>query len=97
MTAPCYTCEYRGTVLGSAHSSCNHPIFAKDETLRVVIPIAVMMHGSQVLRRMPHFELDVEEHGIVNGYFSFPVDFDPVWLNNCKGKSDVSVSGSGSK
>ena len=84
----CYKCEYRGTVPGSCHSSCHHPAF-KDAhsdpmgqimaifaSVRRVAPVQVKGEGIKV-RGNPH--------GIRNGWFNHPFDFDPTWLDECTG------------
>ena len=30
-------------------------------------------------------EVKANEHGIVKGWFSWPVNFDPIWLKSCDG------------
>jgi hypothetical protein len=75
MTKPnCYECTHRGDVPGSAHSCCNHP---KIES-QVIAAITFMMGYS---------DLDIRgnAHGIKSGWFMWPINFDPVWLENCSG------------
>ena len=33
----------------------------------------------------PTCNVTAEKHGIVNGWFFFPINFDPVWLRSCDG------------
>ena len=33
----------------------------------------------------PDPEMTGDEHGIKNGWFNFPWNFDPIWLENCDG------------
>jgi hypothetical protein len=47
----CYKCKNRGSVPGSAHSSC----------------------------RRPDPSMTGDKHGIRNGWFFYPINFDPVW------------------
>ena len=51
----CYSCVYRGSIPGDAHSCC-----AK--------------HDAKVT---------AHEHGKKMGWFSWPFNFDPVWLISC--------------
>jgi len=53
----CYKCKHKGSVPGSAHSSCKNT--------------------NAVVRGTPH--------GISNGWFFHPYDFDPTWLEACTG------------
>ena len=36
--------------------------------------------------------VDAKEHGIRMGWFNFPYDFDPTWLNKCSGFVDKNFS-----
>lgn len=84
----CYSCAHRGEVPGSAHSSCKHPkaggkdpganVFAILASVGRVAPV-VDMDGAAALNIAGH------RHGIANGWFNWPFNFDPVWLENCDG------------
>lgn len=72
----CYQCEYRGTIPGDAHSCCNYPGTSTgilDYFSPKNPPIAKKLN----IRSNPH--------GIRSGWFMWPVNFDPVWLENCDG------------
>jgi hypothetical protein len=84
----CYKCEYRGTVAGSCHSSCNHPSFAEVNNN----PMAQIMGIFASVGRVPPIQAQVDgitvkgnSHGIRNGWFNHPFDFNPVWLEECTG------------
>jgi len=74
MKPDCYKCKHRGNLIGSAHSSCHHPK-------------AEAMYLSHFKNKKTDQELNVvgNPHGIKNGWFMFPYDFDPVWLESCDG------------
>lgn len=72
----CYKCKYRGTVPGNAHSSCNYP-GTDTGILSMFEPV------NQEVANKLHIEADF--HGIRSGWFMWPVDFDPVWLERCDG------------
>ncbi len=57
----CYKCKHRGTVPGSAHSSCKNGKSARELNIRA------------------------DNHGVRSGWFFWPLNFDPVWLENCDG------------
>lgn len=72
--ANCHKCQNRGSVPGSAHSSCS---LGK---VPFVIPNVKLDLG--------FVELEIpmvagKEHGIKNGWFIWPVNFDPAWLKYC--------------
>ncbi len=94
----CYDCVYRREVPGSAHSSCAHP--ATDETRRspfMLLAGAVGKRGGPSLTAMASefgegpqraantLGIRANYHGIKNGWFVWPVNFDPIWLENCDG------------
>lgn len=70
----CYECIHRGTVPGSCHSSCNHPEAKTESGLLYVLS---GQSGS--------LNIKGNTHGIKSGWFIWPLDFDPVWLENCDG------------
>lgn len=75
----CYSCKWRKSVPGSAHSACGHPSIKN--------PLAML------LKRSTPKELNIKAnpHGIKSGWFDFPVDFDPAWLENCDGHTPKEV------
>ena len=59
----CYSCKFKGSVPGSAHSSC----------------------GFDWLKQSDHFPPKADYHGIRNGWYAFPFNYDPVWQEElCK-------------
>jgi len=81
----CYKCKFVGSVAGSAHNCCNHPetkgahdsigdLFAKLGVLGLFDPNS-------------HYQLGItaNPHGVKNGWFTWPWNFDPVWLLTCDG------------
>lgn len=76
----CYQCKYRGAADFSAHSSCKHPKIGAEGILTPMF----MMQGtrSPLEKRM---NISYNRHGFNNGWFSWPINFDPVWLESCDG------------
>ena len=88
MKANCYECQYRGTVPGDAHSCCKHPLIATGKGN----PMAEIMAIFASIGRVPGFTDGAEKlnvrgnaHGIRSGWFNWPYNFDPIWLDNCDG------------
>jgi hypothetical protein len=82
----CYKCKYRGEVPGSAHSRCNHP--KNKETLSNPMLGLMAILGSANGNAIPNLsklKVKGDPHGVRNGWFNFPFDFDPVWLEECEG------------
>lgn len=74
----CFKCPLRGTVAGSAHSSCK---LLDDETSFKM----AMMCALGKIPRITNNEtgedlLSFNPVGVVNGWCNWPLDFDPVWV-----------------
>jgi hypothetical protein len=86
----CYECKHKGSVPGSAHSSCRHPRTAESHDNAMANMFAIF---ASVGRSDPQIDttaasalgISAKRHGIVNGWFNWPWDFDPTWLTNCAG------------
>ena len=72
----CYNCEYRGRVAGDAHSCCKYP-----GTSTGMFDI----FNSKNFEIAKELNIQGVEHGVRSGWFLWPVNFDPVWLENCDG------------
>lgn len=88
----CYQCKYRGEIPGNAHSKCLHPML-NGVTEDPILGLLSMM-GSRGFRSMGvnmgdelgHLiGVSGDEHGIRSGWFNWPLNFDPVWLQTCDG------------
>jgi hypothetical protein len=82
----CYKCKHRGTLPGSAHSKCNHPEVASGTSN----PIMNVLAAFASVGRTPPMQLEAlnvkgDPHGIKNGWFNWPWNFDPAWLVSCDG------------
>ena len=89
MTKPnCYDCQYRGGVPGDAHSCCNHPsnrATMEDPFLQVMSIFASVGRTAPVVKAPNDLNIKANPHGIKKGWFNYPINFDPVWLENCDG------------
>ena len=85
----CYKCKHRGLVPGSAHSRCEHPVNSNGERDPMSEIIAIFASVGRVAPVIGDTakELGVRgsEHGIRSGWFNWPFNFDPVWLESCNG------------
>lgn len=79
MKPDCYNCKYRRNIPGDAHSRCIHP---KASNGNEFIALMKLLKG-----RPEKQELNVKgnPHGIRNGWFMHPFNFDPTWLEECDG------------
>jgi hypothetical protein len=88
MKPDCHKCEYKGSVAGSAHSCCNHP--SNKQVLDNPLIQLMAILGS--VGRTPPIQVENlvlnikgNPHGIRKGWFNYPMNFDPTWLENCDG------------
>ena len=72
----CHECEYQGKAIGSVHSTCKYP-GTSTGMLDFFVP--------QNLALRQKLKIVGNPHGVRNGWFMWPVNFDPVWLENCDG------------
>jgi len=89
MKPDCYKCRWRRNVPGDAHSKCEHPSLKEitdDPTLEL---LSFLSSAKRISPPGPvtNSELNIKgnSHGISKGWFNFPFNFDPVWLENCDG------------
>ena len=88
MQMNCYECKYRGDVPGSAHSCCNHPSLKKiknNSALSMMAIFASVGRAKPMLYDNKELNIKANERGIKKGWFNFPWNFDPIWLENCDG------------
>ena len=78
----CYECKYRGSIPGDAHSMCHHPLVKQSSN--AFGALVDMMSGGSILARK-QLNIHGNSHGIRKGWFYWPANFDPVWLENCDG------------
>ena len=86
----CYECKHRGSVPGSCHSRCEHPTNAepgdRDPVSEVMAIFASVGRGGPVIGDTAvKMGIKGDPHGIRSGWFNWPFNFDPVWLESCNG------------
>lgn len=84
----CYKCKYRGEVPGSAHSCCNHPSLkgiTKNPLLGLASILGSVRGGLPPMSQEGGIKVKGKEQGIRGGWFNHPLNFDPVWLEECDG------------
>ena len=83
----CYECKHRRGLVGSAHSSCQHPKTgnAHGDPLNEVM--AIFASVGRVPPRQAATALHVTGHptGKRRGWFNWPWNYDPHWLLTCDG------------
>lgn len=82
----CWECEYQRDVPGSAHIACAHPsVGERPGWEKVMATFASVGRAPPVVGSTPELSIRGSPHGIAHGWFNWPHNFDPVWLENCDG------------
>jgi len=71
-----------GEIPGDAHISCEHPEIKKNIKQEMFACLGIAGEISPAAQKL---KIKGNEHGIKSGWFNWPVNFDPVWLENCDG------------
>ena len=77
----CYNCIHCGTIPGSAHKSCDALKTIDDTGLLDMFFIRGMVELNNKSTGKPMITFD--QHGIDNGWCTWPIDFDPIWIESC--------------
>jgi len=88
MRGACYTCKHRGTVPGSAHSSCQHPLargLLCDSMGQILAILGSVGRVDPILGPSGALKVEGDPYGIESGWFIWPWNFDPTWLKKCEG------------
>ncbi len=81
----CWSCKYRDKVVGSCHICCNHPSVNEQKEDKLMTQLASVGRVESETRNSKELNIKANQYGIKSGWFNFPFDFDPVWLQNCDG------------
>lgn len=91
MCDKCYDCIYRANLTYDAHSKCTHP-YAMQDLVQLMAPVQISMTGSV---QVGDLVVAGAAHGITSGWFTWPLNFDPTWLEYCSGfraKEDLNAN-----
>ena len=75
-TLNCYECKFRGSVPGDAHSCCKYPGNSTG---------TFDLFNKKNRDNAKKLNIKGNEHGISNMWFCWPINYDPIWLENCDG------------
>lgn len=83
----CYDCKYRRNLAGNAHSKCAHPESVSEDALGELMAILASVQRVSPVTTTGAKILNIKgsSHGIRNGWFNWPFNFDPIWLESCSG------------
>ena len=83
----CYKCKHKGDVAGSCHSSCKHPSIGEIDPMESMMAVFASVGRVAPVINDSAKDLGVKGAacGIRGGWFNWPHNFDPVWLESCNG------------
>ena len=83
----CYKCKHKGGVAGSAHSSCKHPSIGEINPMEDIMATFASVGRAAPVINSSAKDLNIKgsARGIRAGWFNWPHNFDPVWLESCNG------------
>lgn len=71
----CYECKHRRNLAGDCHSAC---AALPTEKHRVAAAFSVTISYAYGAK------LKANRHGVQNGWFNWPFNFDPIWVEKCE-------------
>ena len=83
-TPLCYDCKHRDGIPGGAHSRCRHPAVDDTSPLGELVALMGKRAGAYFDESNP-LGVTGNPHGIRQGWFNWPFNFDPIWLESCNG------------
>ncbi len=85
----CHVCVHRDVgPARSVHIGCGHPaVGGKTDFADKAILLAAAVAGrdNRIALAVQILGISADTHGIKNGWFYWPADFDPTWLVSCRG------------
>lgn len=86
----CYECGWRRNTPGDAHIRCAHPSISETSAQpidKLMAIFASVGRVAPVVDDLGAAKLNVrgKQQGIRNGWFNWPHNFDPIWLETCDG------------
>ena len=95
----CYKCEHRRDIPGDAHSSCKHPDNKGIGENSISQMIGILASVGRIAPVQVETKLKIKGSltGIKRGWFNWPMNFDPVWLEECNGFSEEEIKKKGGK
>ena len=69
-------CKYRGDLPGGTHSCCRYP---GNKTGMFDF------FSEENSKNIEKLNVKADSYGVRNGWFMWPINFDPIWLLNCDG------------
>ena len=86
MKPDCYKCKHRENIPGDAHSKCNHPKCRSISESPLLNALSILGSVRGGVPPLPTgLKVKGNPKGIRGGWFHHPLNFDPLWLEECDG------------
>lgn len=85
----CGNCKYSQNIAGNTHISCRYPLLSYSESTKIsMLSMINPVMFNDVLSKT--FGFTGNMHGIQSGWFMFPENFDPSWIEgSCNYHSEI--------
>ncbi len=83
----CWNCKHCRKGF-TAHKSCHHPVtegLHGKGSMGLMAAVMGVRGNAAIAEVSKKLNIRADEHGIKNGWFNWPWDFSPTWLENCDG------------
>lgn len=85
MRGACHKCIYKGIVPGNTHISCEHPDSGRTKAEEGIDGLLAILGGGLPSGTPRKLGIKADIRGVQNGWFAWPLNFDPSWLLHCDG------------
>lgn len=85
----CHSCKYRKNIPGDTHSKCEYPLLKPQDAMNITM---ASMANPDAFNKvvLENFGFTASTHALQSGYFCFPSNFDPTWMEgDCTKHSDI--------
>lgn len=82
----CRKCKHSRRIPGDAHLKCEHPFIDEDGGSLFSVISSLMGKNSNAMDKL---NISLNSTGVDNGWAHWPVNFDPIWIDNCDGFEEI--------
>lgn len=82
----CHKCKHSRKIPGDTHLKCGHPFIDEDGGSLFSIVSSLMGKDDNAMDKL---NISLNSTGVKNGWAYWPVNFDPIWIDNCDGFEEM--------
>lgn len=83
----CYSCKYHKNIPGDTHIECEHPMAQAHKMTALLALLNTNKRYIEDIYACLGIKIDAAAYG--SGYAMYPINFDPIWINNCDGYDNI--------